>query len=180
MVVAAAGRQQAEIMTEGKQAGSFGIRLVGVEDLHARQAYGGQPGDLFVGDQPIPPGPRVRQHRGPARGADQPDRVNGIKRVPVHVGPPAVGDPVTGEGVARLRDRAAGRHRAGDVRAADHGEARDGGYLIPADVHAEVGEPAHHGPGAQHAVVADPAEFRGEFRVVRVEQVGQQVHAVIG
>jgi hypothetical protein len=40
------------------------------------------------------------------------------------LGPAAVGDPVTGERLARRGDGTAGRHRAGDVRPADHGLPR--------------------------------------------------------
>src|ERR1700735_2224028 len=54
VVVAAATGEQAEIVGEGKQAGPFRIWLVGVEDLHPRQAHGGQPGDLGVRDVPVP------------------------------------------------------------------------------------------------------------------------------
>ena len=59
VVVAAATGQQAKIMGEGKQARPFRICLVGMEDLHPREAYGGQPGDLGVRDVPVPARPRV-------------------------------------------------------------------------------------------------------------------------
>ena len=119
------------------------------------------------------------QHRDAARVADQADRVDRIERVPADVGPAAVADPVAGERLAGRGDGAAGRHRASYVRAADHGRAGDGGHLVPADADAEVREPAHHGPRAQHAVVPDAAEFGGQIRVAGVEKVGQQVQAVL-
>ena len=109
------------------------------------------------------------QHGDAARVADQADRVDRIERVPADVGPAAVTDPVTGERLTGRGDGAGGRHRAGYVRAADHGGACDGGHLVPADADAEVREPADHGPGAQHAVVPDAAEFGGQVRVTGVE-----------
>jgi hypothetical protein len=164
-------------MAVGTQAGPFGICVVGMEDLHPGQAYGGQPGDLLIRHLPFSAGPRVGQHRGPARAPDQPDRADGVQGVPAHVGPPAVGDPVGGEGLAGFGDGAAGHHRASDVRTTDHGRPGDGGQLIPADVHAELDQAVHHGASAQHPVVADPGELGGQLVVVRVEQVRQQVHA---
>ena len=52
VVVAAAGGRQAEIVSQGDEPGSFGIRLVGMEHLKAGQSYGGQLGDLLVRDPP--------------------------------------------------------------------------------------------------------------------------------
>jgi hypothetical protein len=126
-----------------------------MEHLHPGQAYGGQPGDLLVGHQGVPARPRMGQHRDAAHAADQADRAARIQRVPADVGPAAVGDPVAGERLAGRGDGAAGRHGAGDVRAADHGRARDGRHLVPADADAEVREPAHHGLCAQHPVIPD-------------------------
>src|SRR5438105_7929091 len=77
MIIAAAGGHETEILGEGKQAGSFGIWLVGMEDLYPGQAYGGQPGDLLVGHDPRAAGPRVGEDRDTARGADQADAADG-------------------------------------------------------------------------------------------------------
>ena len=141
MVVAAARGHQAEIVRQGEEPGPFGSWLVGMEDLHPGQTRGGQQADLLVGDYPVAPGPRVGQHGDAARVADQADRVDRIERVPADVGPAAVTDPVTGERLTGRGDGAGGRHRAGYVRAADHGGACDGGHLVPADADAEVREP---------------------------------------
>src|SRR5271165_1269655 len=138
VVVAAARGHQAEIVGQGEEPGSFGSWLVGMEDLHPGQTRGGQPADLLVGDYPVAPRPRVSQHRDAAGVADQADRVDRIERVPADVGPAAVADPVTGERLAGRGDGAAARHRAGYMRAADHGRAGDGRHLVPGDVDAEV------------------------------------------
>src|SRR5712691_3276185 len=85
VIVTAARGHQAEIVRQGEQAGPFGIYLVGMEDLYAGQAYGGQPADLLVGHYPVAACPRVGQHRDAARDADQADRVDRIERVPADV-----------------------------------------------------------------------------------------------
>ncbi len=72
MVVAAAGRHQVKILDESEEPAPFGIGLVGVADLHAGQAYGGQPGNLLVRHVRVPAGPRVGQHRDAAGGATRP------------------------------------------------------------------------------------------------------------
>jgi hypothetical protein len=177
VVVAAAGGRQAEIVSQGDEPGPFGIRLVGMEHLKAGQSYGGQPGDLLVRDPGVPARPRVGQHGHAARRPDQADGADGVERVPPDVSAAAVGDPVAGERLAGGGDGAAVRHRPGDVRPADHGLPGDGRDLLPADVHAEAGEPVDHSPGAQHAVVADAGEFGGQVRLIRVEHVGQHVQA---
>ena len=177
MVVAAAGGDQAEVTGEAEQAGLLGFRLVGVEDLHAGQARGGQAGDLGIGYLQGPVRARMGEDGDPAGRADQGDRADRVERVPADVSAAAVGDPVPGERLIGGGDGAAGRHRPGDVRAADHGRPGDGGDIIPADRDAEVDQPIDHGPGPQHAVITDAPGFRGEFRVAGVEQVGQQVQA---
>jgi hypothetical protein len=150
-----------------------------MEHLQAGQTYGGQPGDLLVGHHGVAAGPRVGQHGDAAGRPDQADGAERVEGVPVHVGAAAVGDPVAGEGVAGRGDGAAGRHGPGDVRTADHGRTGDGRHLVPGDVHAKAGQPVHHGPGAQHAVVADAGEFGGQFGLIRVEQVGQHMQALL-
>ena len=181
MVVTAAGRQQAEIVTEG------GSR-------RARSAS-----DWSGGRPPRPPGlrrparrsvRRIRRTPSPARGwasagrparaADPPDRVNGNKRVPVHVGPPpsAIRSRVKasrGSAIAPLA--AIARAMCGRPTTAWPAMAATWSQLMSTPRWASRLTMAR---ARGHAVVADPAEFRGEFRVVQVEQVRQQVHAAIG
>ena len=70
-----------------------------------------------------------------------------------------------------------GGEGAGEVRAADDRVAGDRGDLLPGDVGAELPHPVDHRPRAVDAVIADLGRLGAQGRVLRVEEVGKQVHA---
>ena len=82
-------------------------------------------GDDLIRNQPAAAGAaRVRQHRDPARRADQRDGPRRVERVPGHVRAPAGADPVRAERVlAGDSITPAAAMRPGDVRPADHAAA---------------------------------------------------------
>jgi len=179
VIVAAAGGDQAEVAGQGEQAGPLRLGLVGVENLHAGQARGGQHGDLVVGHVKVPARAGVGQDGDTTGRADQPDGQDRIQGVPVDVGAAALADPVAAEGLAGLGDGSAVHHGPGQVRTADYGRPGDGGHLVPGDIDAQIGQRGHHGAGPEHAVVADALGLFGQLRLAWVEQVGQQVQAVL-
>lgn len=108
---------------------------------------------------------------------DEADRLEGVGLVLLHVRAAAVGQPVLGERVADGRDDAEFDERGGEVGAADGAVACDTGHLVPGDGDTEVVEPGDHGLGAGNAVVAHELALGEQRGLLRVEEVGQHVHA---
>src|SRR5215469_7738387 len=69
VVVAAAGRHQAETAGQGSKPGTFGIIMIGMPHLDPSQTRGGQPDDDLV-CYLVPRRARMGEDRHAARGAD--------------------------------------------------------------------------------------------------------------
>lgn len=93
------------------------------------------------------------------------------------VGPPAVGEPVPGEGVVHGRHHAELHQGGGDMRPPDGPLARDPRDLLPGDGDAQLVEPGDHRPRPRHPVVAHQLTLGEQGGLLGVEQVGQHVHA---
>ncbi|SCD65915.1 hypothetical protein GA0115236_11606 [Streptomyces sp. IgraMP-1] len=178
MVVAGAGDEQAELGREGADPGAVGRAVLGVVGLDAVEPGLGEAGDGLLGHHVAAlGGARMGEDGDAAGGLDQADRLEGVQLVLGGVRPAAVGQPLLGEGVGDRGDHAQLHQRLGEVGAPDRAVPGDPGDLLPGHVDAEGAELVDHGAGARHPVVADQFALAQQFRLVRVEEVGQHVHA---
>lgn len=178
VVVAGAGGQQAEVGGHGAQPGAGRGVVVHVVDLDAVETGRGEFGDRAPRYAAAAlDGQRMREDGDPACRLDQPDRVERVELVLLHVRPAVVGEPLGGERVGDGGDHAQVDEGGGDVRPTDGPVPGDPGHLLPGDRHTEVPQLGDHALGPRHPVVPHQFPLAGELRLLGVEEVGEHMEA---
>ncbi len=156
--------------------------MVLVVDLHAGETGRGQRRQT-VGVQrvvPVPPGPRVRDHADPAGCGDRAHHRHQVGGIAVHVRRPLrTEEPV--EGLGPVAHHALCHQRIGDVRST-HRRRVPGQRTHLVDLHldAERAQPLQRRGQPGVAPVQDPLQLRDQVGMVRVREVGEQVHPGAG